>query len=134
MRGTCLLTKSFKLPCFSLYFSVVSFSSLVIVVLILLFLETWGGGRYPHPSEAAGFLEINRRIKKKSTEAPAKSLLCMNQPISMLPKCTQFVASFTKNVDLTKILVDGCVDKTTVSLFLFNFWIYIFLFFLPHFF
>lgn len=37
----------------------------------------------------------------------------MTQPISMLAACDRFTPSFSKNVDVTKILVDGCIDKTT---------------------
>ena len=65
--------------------------------------------KYPHPSETSG----GRRRRLLQAEPPTKSLLCMNQPISMLPTCTRFVNAFTKNVDVTKILVDGCIDKTT---------------------
>ena len=38
----------------------------------------------------------------------------MNQPISMIEKCKSFAANFAKNVDAIKMLVDGCVDKTTL--------------------
>ena len=71
--------------------------------------------KYPHPSEAnAGLLEVHTFEEgTRMQEPPSKNLLCMHQPISMLDKCNSFVASFVKNVDVTKILVDGCIDKTT---------------------
>ena len=49
-------------------------------------------------------------------EPPEKTVLCLNQPISMIEKCKRFAAGFAKNVDAIKMLVDGCVDKTTLLL------------------
>jgi hypothetical protein len=70
--------------------------------------------KYPHPSEAAALLEtVATALATQSGEPPAKNLLCMHQPISMLAACDRFTPGFTKNVDVTKILVDGCIDKTT---------------------
>ena len=68
--------------------------------------------KYPHPSEASEGGSLRRR-RLLTMEPPSKNLLCMHQPISMLATCNQFVATFVKNVDAVKILVDGCIDKTT---------------------
>ena len=63
---------------------------------------------------AAALLEtVATALATQSGEPPAKNLLCMHQPISMLAACDRFTPGFTKNVDVTKILVDGCIDKTT---------------------
>jgi hypothetical protein len=80
--------------------------------------------KYPHPSEGGGRRRRRRLLTEEMTtknelvetslnEPPTKNLLCMTQPISMLAACDRFTPSFSKNVDVTKILVDGCIDKTT---------------------
>jgi hypothetical protein len=73
--------------------------------------------KYPMPGEGTARRLRRRRLLalgQAAPEPPEKTVLCMNQPISMIEKCKSFAANFAKNVDAIKMLVDGCVDKTTL--------------------
>ena len=69
---------------------------------------------YPMPGETAARRRRLLALEGESAEPPTKTVLCMNQPISMMDRCKKFASVFGKNVDAIKLLVDGCVDKTTL--------------------